>query len=689
MQSTEVATTSVALVYQSQAMHQHLRSALDELGARVVYESSTSAFDRSALDACAPQVVVINLDPQFDDAGEQIDDLLVDDTLRVIVNDGEVSSKLSGWDLARWARHLASKVMGGSELLPARPEGSLAVPVRNMPQHALDTADKPQSLHAPIVTFEAEQRASEEITRALDSFGIAEVAEVEEAVEVSDGGEIQARDELAAALEDFGFFSEQPVISVNQLVASDPNHGSGLDAIEFAIADDVDVAAEVAGDGSSLAPAASSDDTFVFDFDDVAEGDALQDLAVESVTDSAQPVQSENAFDEISFDFDEPSMAPRSEAVAGLDEFLQQNSFQSADETVELPVPEQVVTVSRKPAVDVDQLMSGLSFELSPFEDDARVEEVPTPVTDVHSDSTTNIASNAELASDFDDILSSLSLTPMDDDGAQSSPNAPADAIILDAPAEAEIAASDTTQFDAGLEANPFAGLSFTLEEMEAPVVVGGSEDRVSEMVLSDGSTASARQPVVDEMTAAFSRVWVLGASIGGPDAVREFLAGVPKNTQNVFLLAQHMGADFIDLMVSQLAKATSLDVRMASAGESAMPGQVLVVPLSERLLLERTGEVRVIPLDEPSPYSPSIDRVLMDVADRFGAKAGAIIFSGMAHDAIDGARYLANKGGTVWVQDPSTCVVSSMIDGAIEAGIVKYQGGPGDLAKHFAAECG
>jgi len=72
---------------------------------------------------------------------------------------------------------------------------------------------------------------------------------------------------------------------------------------------------------------------------------------------------------------------------------------------------------------------------------------------------------------------------------------------------------------------------------------------------------------------------------------------------------------------------------------------------------------------------------VLRDVADRYGAAASAIIFSGMTTDAVEGAKYLASKGGAVYAQHPDTCVVSSMVDGIVEAGIVKVLGAPKELA--------
>jgi two-component system chemotaxis response regulator CheB/chemosensory pili system protein ChpB (putative protein-glutamate methylesterase) len=184
-------------------------------------------------------------------------------------------------------------------------------------------------------------------------------------------------------------------------------------------------------------------------------------------------------------------------------------------------------------------------------------------------------------------------------------------------------------------------------------------------------------------------RVVVLGASIGGPEAVREYLAALPARFPALFVLAQHMGAEFLELMAAQLAKATPLTVRAPGHGERVSHGEVVVVPTTHRLLIDADGVVQLAHLPEASPYTPSIDLIARDVADRFGKDAILIIFSGMAHDAIEGAKHLAAKGGQVWVQDPDTCVISSMVDGARDAGVVTYTGSPAELAKQTVAAIG
>ena len=678
---TDRASVSVALVGQSQSLHQHLRAALDEVGALVVYEVATTGFDLSALERSGASVVVVNLDPANEEEITQIEALLIDETRKVIFNDGEVTSRLSGWDQARWARHLAAKIMGDTQLLPARPAGSEAVPVRDMPQHGLDSVFKPAALQAPVVTGEAEDRAAQEIGDALSSFVLDPRAAA---------APTQARDELEAALNDFGFFaahSDSDSASVNDLAAmvrapevsaleanvSEVSAGSSLSA------------ASVQGPPAHASVARTSADELFSDFDFSEARAGAQHTAVD-----VAHTPSDSAFADIQFDFDERAAPEAGTAVAaGLDDFLEQHSYRQQQATAERSAPTASAPTAHKTAVDVSSLMSSLSFELSPMDEEASA-GAPTasPAVAVASD-----VIRGDLSSAFDDVLSSLSLQPLDDE--VSTPVASA-VLVPDAAAAPantfggmsfeldpfEATAESTVGLGALDSDNPFANLEFGVDTYPSAAVAESFSAQLS-------GQSTAGDPIASGLSGSFSRVWVLGASIGGPDAVREFLAGIPRSTSCVFLLAQHMGADFIDLMVSQLAKATALEVKMATSGSAARPGQVLIVPLAERMLLTPDGDVRVVPLDTPSPYSPSIDQVLFDVADQFGARAGAIIFSGMAHDAIEGAKYLASKGGMIWVQDPATCVVSSMIDGAVEAGVARYQGGPAELAQKFVAEFG
>ena len=179
--------------------------------------------------------------------------------------------------------------------------------------------------------------------------------------------------------------------------------------------------------------------------------------------------------------------------------------------------------------------------------------------------------------------------------------------------------------------------------------------------------------------------VWGLGASIGGPQALKRFLSRLPADLPFGFVLAQHIGENFLDLLAHQLDRETALRVRVARDGDRLGAGGVLVVPVGRAPAFCADGRVRLRPLGE-SVYDPSIDRTLEAVAAAWGERAGAILFSGMGDDGLRGCHEIVRRGGTVWAQEPESCVVSSMADQARERGYVGFSGTPEQLADHLRA---
>lgn len=702
MPSTETRVeVAIGLVYQSGDLHAHLRDALRDSGASIVYETETVAFDRAALARSGAQVVIVNLDPDSDEQLEAIDDLLVDDAIKVVFNDGEVSSKLAGYDLARWARHLAAKIVGDAELLPPRPAGAEAVPVRSMPQHALTTTQMPKSLDAPSISDDSMRHATDAIADALASFDM-HATKME--AKNSPGA-----DDLSALLGDFGL--TDPVGALPAAANPFADLGLSLDmGVDAKPAERSDATVAPAGDLAPTVEFANPFDGLDFESpvpaaerlpderDPVLEGLEIgaSELGAETPATSAESKTGDLlAFADLSFDEPPPATA----SVIGLDDLLAEHA-QRAPAPAMLGQPNAETRTPPAAKAEPSQRLRELS--LSADADYHVAASTPAPAPEV-------------FVPNFD--LSGLSLEPSEEemkallrhsdpyrDGGMSyeavlDPSVRSKAALEPAPEPASLPPQKPAPVDETTPDFPF-DLTFDETSSDSEVSAIGEapasglvpdfdipDDLLSEFAalesVGPSAAASARKDAV------LSRVWVLGASIGGPDAVREFLANIPASVQSCFVLAQHMGADFVDLMVAQLQKATPMPVAIAGSGMRAGHGQVLVAPIAERMLLDPSGEVKVVALDEASPYSPSIDRVLIDVADRFGADAGAIIFSGMAHDAIEGAMHLAKKGGSVWVQDPATCVVSSMIDGAMEAGVVSFIGTPVDLAAEFVRRFG
>ncbi len=176
--------------------------------------------------------------------------------------------------------------------------------------------------------------------------------------------------------------------------------------------------------------------------------------------------------------------------------------------------------------------------------------------------------------------------------------------------------------------------------------------------------------------------VWVLGASLGGPEAVKRFLNALEPDIDASFIVAQHLGSNFVKLLAEQLTRTTPFTAMKPRVGHVLRHGEILVTPVSERLAVNPIGAVELRSLDESAAYSPSINLVLKDAAKRFGSKSGAIIFSGMGDDGVDGIEYMNQAGAPVWAQDADSCVISSMPDQARNTGLVDFSGTPEQMAQ-------
>jgi len=187
----------------------------------------------------------------------------------------------------------------------------------------------------------------------------------------------------------------------------------------------------------------------------------------------------------------------------------------------------------------------------------------------------------------------------------------------------------------------------------------------------------------------AAKNVWVLGASLGGPQAVRHFVMAIKADLPVAFILAQHIGANHIALLAEQLNRVTKFKVFPGYSGHMIRHHEIILAPAGKQINITHDGYVAL--KDEPpnTLYSPCINDVIEAVAERYGDMAGAIVFSGMGDDGAIGCRSMAEHGGIVWAQDVDSCVISSMPDQARKTNYVTFSADPRKLADELHAYYG
>lgn len=675
----EPVAVAVALLYDP-SRDGHLRETLLELGTVIVYEAATEALDRDALARSSANVVVVNLDDEDAPGIDEVYELLDDERYRVVFNDGGVSRALTGWDQARWRRHLAAKVLG-ADIDPPRPADAEPVPVRVAPAgettapDATGPLDVQQPTAAPahaepwVSGDDATPAAAADPPEAPAPAAEAAppVPEVPDAAGGFDLSDLDALLELAA--------------SAPAVPAAATQADTRPEAIGETAPADSELEQILASFDADAALAGSTAPPLVHGVDPVS-GDLLpdrpdpMDTPRDDAREAAEPVESDPLLSGL--DFDAPGtfdLEPGRDGMAG----------GAADNDPDLPDLDSI-------AADEDAFAAAgeddLALELAALDLDDHADEAAAAVRD--GEEATREAPHAPPAASGDAPRAvaapdSWTLEDIDDPGAPPSDAAPAPPR---APAPAPAAAFGIEKVRPEEFLAPPAetaaptlpaldGLSLELIPLDEAVAPAPVESAAQESWLVAGGAARAK----------VRRVWVLGASIGGPESLREFLSAFPRDYPALFLLAQHLGGEFVDMMARQLARATDLTVRTPTHGERVGHGEVVIVPASHRLLVDAQGVVVLERNVAEGAYSPSIDRVIEDAADRFGAEAGAIIFSGMSDDAAAGCRYLAAKGGQVYVQEPDSCVVSTMVEGVRDTGVVAFTGTPAELAAKLLAE--
>jgi chemosensory pili system protein ChpB (putative protein-glutamate methylesterase) len=199
---------------------------------------------------------------------------------------------------------------------------------------------------------------------------------------------------------------------------------------------------------------------------------------------------------------------------------------------------------------------------------------------------------------------------------------------------------------------------------------------------VSEGPVA----PAPSELVPGDLSVWALGASFGGPQMLKRFLGAFDHAPEVAFVIAQHIGEGFTEVLANQLNRCGPVRVECAGAGMPLVAGCAYVAPVNERLRIDAQGRFYCVAEPEPHrPYRPSIDAVMAEVARRYGPRSGTIVFSGMGADGTAGACRIAAAGGTVWAQDAESCSIDSMPRSVAATGKVSHIAAPEQLAAAFS----
>lgn len=632
----------IALLARAGDAREQLHRALVDLGAELVAEGDPAELDPAGLLGLKPRVVLISLEPAIEDALDRFNDVLASPDIEVMFDDAEVTRSLEGWDLARWARHLAAKLVG-SDVLPPAPAGSerlgevelqLEPGAPPTPAQLMDSAKledyaaeagglldgvPSEPLLASVAVAETGSAADTEADGGELDLGIdIDLSQLEQAMSPQPDAPADAAAVPTTPGESLDFDAELPSRSFAQM-AADADTGGDL---EFSLDVDID------GLDRALSAGAAPDESRV---DDVAPG--------------------------LLADMDFGSDAPV--------------SFASLADDAEQP---------EAGSLDIDADVAALAAQLDERADMPRLDD---DTLDVSSEAPGFALPDfagmdaAESASVVDETLDEGDLGGLSLPGEIDVAGAPAaGAPAFDAaqtPASLEMPDLDFAPTDEASPAASTSSLSLAPND-EAPVVVPPAASAKPAGGMFAGMTLSLEgdEPAAPVVASAIPGVALALAGIGGPDAIKQVLKALPTTLPVPVLVYQHLENGKYDRLAEQLGKGSALPMSLAEAGHSLHAGAAFLLPAGMGIVADGDG-YRFEPVADTAALLSTLP----------AAKSAVLALSGAAAELVSSLQALAAQGALVLAQSPEGCFDTAAIDALVAAGVAAAS--PSELALHLS----
>lgn len=159
----------------------------------------------------------------------------------------------------------------------------------------------------------------------------------------------------------------------------------------------------------------------------------------------------------------------------------------------------------------------------------------------------------------------------------------------------------------------------------------------------------------------------VIGASLGGLDALQRLLAQLPADFAAAVFVVQHTAADSPGLLAGILDRVCPMKAAPALDGEEIVSGRIYVAP-PDRHLLVHEGHVRTPRGPKENNSRPAVDPLFRSAAACYGPRVVGIVLTGRLDDGSAGLLAVKRCNGVTMVQEPGDAFCDEMPRNALEA---------------------
>jgi chemosensory pili system protein ChpB (putative protein-glutamate methylesterase) len=199
---------------------------------------------------------------------------------------------------------------------------------------------------------------------------------------------------------------------------------------------------------------------------------------------------------------------------------------------------------------------------------------------------------------------------------------------------------------------------------------LGELERRISSLELVEDHPPATPTSSAEAPDPAGSGAVLVLAGIGGPDAVRQLLGGLPEKFHRPVLVQQRLDGGRYDRLVAQMQRATPLQVRLAEPGLIAMAGTIYILPADISIAVSESGMRFVEGAGEVLTMLPASD-------------SAVLMLSGADPAQVDAAMNLSWSGALVAGQAADGCYDAAAASALVARGALSGQ--PAELSAKLA----
>ncbi|MBX3112509.1 MAG: chemotaxis response regulator protein-glutamate methylesterase [Fimbriimonadaceae bacterium] len=192
---------------------------------------------------------------------------------------------------------------------------------------------------------------------------------------------------------------------------------------------------------------------------------------------------------------------------------------------------------------------------------------------------------------------------------------------------------------------------------------------RASRYARFGGGRPASPPPPVRASSKPSDKVVLVASSTGGPRSLVSLFQSLPKGFPCPVVIVQHMPQGFTASLSARLDSLGTVPCREARDGDRLESGQAYIAPGGFHLSIGHGARLTVG--DGPTVHGvkPAADILFKSASEAFGSRCLGVVMTGMGRDGADGAVAIRAKGGKVFGEAESSCVIYGMPQAAKKAG--------------------